>query len=105
LLHRPTPPQTPPPFPYTTLFRSTPAIPVADTPQIQQDRAQLRELELSIAQKTKEQEDLQHQIRVLQGRIELSPTIQQEFKALTQDRKSTRLNSSHRTISYAVFCL
>src|SRR5207248_11007542 len=24
---------------------------------------------------------------------------------LTQDRKSTRLNSSHRTISYAVFCL
>src|SRR5207248_3480357 len=25
--------------------------------------------------------------------------------ALDQDRKSTRLNSSHRTISYAVFCL
>src|SRR5438094_3999998 len=25
--------------------------------------------------------------------------------AETQDRKSTRLNSSHRTISYAVFCL
>src|SRR5207248_10172171 len=24
---------------------------------------------------------------------------------LAQDRKSTRLNSSHRTISYAVFCL
>src|SRR5207248_9750217 len=24
---------------------------------------------------------------------------------LRQDRKSTRLNSSHRTISYAVFCL
>src|SRR5438094_213895 len=26
-------------------------------------------------------------------------------QAATQDRKSTRLNSSHRTISYAVFCL
>src|SRR5437867_5278908 len=25
--------------------------------------------------------------------------------AAQQDRKSTRLNSSHRTISYAVFCL
>src|SRR5437867_9118672 len=25
--------------------------------------------------------------------------------AIRQDRKSTRLNSSHRTISYAVFCL
>src|SRR5438094_2725076 len=29
-------------------------------------------------------------------RLELAPL---------QDRKSTRLNSSHRTISYAVFCL
>src|SRR5207253_8052722 len=27
------------------------------------------------------------------------------FKALAQDRKSTRLNSSHVAISYAVFCL
>src|SRR5207248_11038653 len=27
------------------------------------------------------------------------------FAALALDRKSTRLNSSHRTISYAVFCL
>src|SRR5207248_10314348 len=26
-------------------------------------------------------------------------------EALWEDRKSTRLNSSHRTISYAVFCL
>src|SRR5437867_5115902 len=27
------------------------------------------------------------------------------LKMKTPDRKSTRLNSSHRTISYAVFCL
>src|SRR5690625_6048697 len=27
------------------------------------------------------------------------------FSRLTQDRKSTRLNSSHVAISYAVFCL
>src|SRR5207248_9168991 len=27
------------------------------------------------------------------------------FSAAALDRKSTRLNSSHRTISYAVFCL
>src|SRR5438094_7224355 len=27
------------------------------------------------------------------------------LKITRQDRKSTRLNSSHRTISYAVFCL
>src|SRR5690348_16570634 len=28
-----------------------------------------------------------------------------EFKAFVKDRKSTRLNSSHPSISYAVFCL
>src|SRR5438876_7759907 len=28
-----------------------------------------------------------------------------EFRAFVQDRKSTRLNSSHPSISYAVFCL
>src|SRR5437867_6144731 len=27
------------------------------------------------------------------------------FRVFRRDRKSTRLNSSHRTISYAVFCL
>src|SRR5207248_7133987 len=29
----------------------------------------------------------------------------EKLNAAIQDRKSTRLNSSHRTISYAVFCL
>src|SRR5207248_6442458 len=31
--------------------------------------------------------------------------IQDKTDSLREDRKSTRLNSSHRTISYAVFCL
>src|SRR5207248_3854999 len=30
---------------------------------------------------------------------------QKQRIAIARDRKSTRLNSSHRTISYAVFCL
>lgn len=67
------------------------AKPVVETPEIQQYRAQLRQAELNIIQKTKEQEDLQRQIRVIQGRIELSPAIQQEFKALTRDHE-TALN-------------
>src|SRR3712207_7063054 len=32
-------------------------------------------------------------------------SAQGERLAITQDRKSTRLNSSHANISYAVFCL
>src|SRR5437867_12513814 len=40
---------------------------------------------------------------------DLNPVVvaiaDEEAAARVQDRKSTRLNSSHRTISYAVFCL
>src|SRR5437867_8161052 len=40
------------------------------------------------------------------GTIAGGPGLDQIFFAGTSlDRKSTRLNSSHRTISYAVFCL
>src|SRR3712207_7317964 len=31
--------------------------------------------------------------------------VAQEIAVIAQDRKSTRLNSSHANISYAVFCL
>src|SRR3712207_7733100 len=31
--------------------------------------------------------------------------VTEAFKIASQDRKSTRLNSSHANISYAVFCL
>src|SRR5207248_4152649 len=40
------------------------------------------------------------------SRHELGPDDTYAIPAnIEQDRKSTRLNSSHRTISYAVFCL
>src|SRR2546422_4491714 len=39
------------------------------------------------------------------GRIRARRRIQIEFPAPGRDRKSTRLNSSHGYISYAVFCL
>src|SRR5437762_10461674 len=35
----------------------------------------------------------------------LDASASEAAPALRQDRKSTRLNSSHRCISYAVFCL
>src|SRR6266516_7756983 len=38
-------------------------------------------------------------------RSQLQQLRTQEYQIKSQDRKSTRLNSSHRTISYAVFCL
>src|SRR5699024_12232196 len=34
-----------------------------------------------------------------------NPSVIEHLKNIVQDRKSTRLNSSHVSISYAVFCL
>src|SRR5690625_5566900 len=43
---------------------------------------------------------------ILDGRVKtLHPSIHGGILAKREDRKSTRLNSSHVAISYAVFCL
>src|SRR5688572_32644512 len=41
----------------------------------------------------------------IDGRIRVRPASYGDFSEAAQDRKSTRLNSSHSQISYAVFCL
>src|SRR3712207_7637891 len=70
-------------FPYTTLFRSE-----ADQSLVALARAA-------------------HVDRVLDLAAPLGPADEQESRVRKrpQDRKSTRLNSSHANISYAVFCL
>src|SRR5437867_10692670 len=40
-----------------------------------------------------------------QNGVQLDCEIAEEELIVLGDRKSTRLNSSHRTMSYAVFCL
>src|SRR5437867_7842762 len=71
-------------FPYTTLFRSD---------QLQQSLAVGAEPEKVIA--------LFGVNELERGVLDAMPV----HDLRRQDRKSTRLNSSHRTISYAVFCL
>src|SRR3712207_7235615 len=77
-------------FPYTTLFRSR---------QTQRTTEQRRDLAA-------------HEIRL--GTLALWAAfdpgrgrrgVQSGQASFAQDRKSTRLNSSHANISYAVFCL
>src|SRR2546430_12595956 len=78
-------------FPYTTLFRSRQA--VAD--RLSQGFAQIQSsVEAQLAGGRREQTD-----DLREARTEMTNSL-----ALT-DRKSTRLNSSHSQISYAVFCL
>lgn len=66
----------------------TPAIPIYEPPQIQHLRAQLHQIDQTIAQKTQEQAELQRRIKLLQGKIQQSPVIEQQFKALTRDYQS-----------------
>src|SRR3712207_8774033 len=69
-------------FPYTTLFRSEPAHPDVRQQERQQQERRRRERN-----------------RAAQPEGAFAPQAQ------GRDRKSTRLNSSHANISYAVFCL
>src|SRR5256885_12433343 len=82
-------------FPYTTLFRSPVGEPAVDDAQHAPrlgDVAIARALVLVVL------------ARELVEEAELSEH-RTEPAHLEQDRKSTRLNSSHLVISYAVFCL
>src|SRR5690348_17781853 len=79
-------------FPYTTLFRSGP------TARLIAGEHAIRELQVGASR------GAEHALvigkdgaAVVGGRGTLTRT--------TVDRKSTRLNSSHPSISYAVFCL
>lgn len=53
--------------------------------QIQQLRAQLRQTDLTIKQKMKEQEQVHNQIKELQARLQSSPMVEQQYKGLTRD--------------------
>src|SRR3712207_7357156 len=85
-------------FPYTTLFRSkTPVLLIAgEDDQIVDPQA------VGVWGGGIEQAE----VRLLDECGHL-PMIERtaEFNAQVLDRKSTRLNSSHANISYAVFCL
>src|SRR5688500_19997950 len=89
VLHHPSP-TAPYPFPYTTLFRSVVAAPRQNWP--------------SSATYTP----------TFTSRLRLMASKRASFQKarvasaaprIAADRKSTRLNSSHLVISYAVFCL
>src|SRR3712207_7582611 len=87
-------------FPYTTLFRSG----ADEFPLTQEYLAQMlgvRRGTVSVIAGVLQQAGA---IRYARGRITVLDAASLHRTAC-QDRKSTRLNSSHANISYAVFCL
>src|SRR2546430_13001002 len=77
-------------FPYTTLFRSRPAL-------------DARATHWSVYMSELSGSDVYR--RCVTVDINSGTTDISAQPASTRDRKSTRLNSSHSQISYAVFCL
>src|SRR5258708_17985612 len=71
-------------FPYTTLFRSN---------------------RLIAAQLEKSWEATLRRVETCEARLSEVQRVEPVDAVLDLDRKSTRLNSSHQIISYAVFCL
>lgn len=59
----------------------TPSGPIP--PTIQQLRATLKQDDIFIAQKTKEQEKLQQQVRSYEGRLQVSPAVEEEYNKLS----------------------
>src|SRR5205807_8222860 len=95
----------PPLFPYTTLFRSRIpqqpsrlALPLGDRDAPDQDRGHAL-VALPLEERRRGGQFVRH--RFDRGAHGVAVTV----RAPHQDRKSTRLNSSHLVISYAVFCL
>src|SRR5690554_7682265 len=81
-------------FPYTTLFRS--AAEVLDSVIVAHAQTQQAQVALDHVTGAHAQRG---------GEAAVDAVDASDLEALPEDRKSTRLNSSHVRISYAVFCL
>src|SRR3712207_7601708 len=84
-------------FPYTTLFRSVAG---ADLVGHAGGRAVLEDLVAELGLEVDGDE-----VAVLGGAVDAGEHAEALAHDRDLDRKSTRLNSSHANISYAVFCL
>jgi polysaccharide chain length determinant protein (PEP-CTERM system associated) len=63
---------------------------LAESPEIQQLRLQLHQSDNLITQLTRDQQRLQQQIRTMQGRVALSPAVEQQYKQLTRDYETAQ---------------
>src|SRR5258708_24761772 len=87
-------------FPYTTLFRSNWAGSLRGPPEIHERRNGQSQNDSGHTEGLQSQSDPAFQL----GQCPVNILLLSEIPPGV-DRKSTRLNSSHQIISYAVFCL
>src|SRR5207248_4980035 len=97
-------PPCPPLFPYTTLFRSVAGAGQGAFPR----SASSGSADFVKVHRAHQLSFGYMAVAIDENGGRVYPTgfgFNNQFSAGPKDRKSTRLNSSHRTISYAVFCL
>src|SRR3712207_8121734 len=85
-------------FPYTTLFRSVDVATAAEPDEEGEDQGDGEQ----------DEQPAEREAVARGGRLARELALVRSlgpFELLPLDRKSTRLNSSHANISYAVFCL
>src|SRR5256885_5014947 len=92
-------------FPYTPLFRSQIGNSAADKPYLASHRSEVRAAAgrqvVQHRDVVPRGDEMLHQVRADEARTSSDQITQ--VVPLGKDRKSTRLNSSHLVISYAVF--
>jgi polysaccharide chain length determinant protein (PEP-CTERM system associated) len=75
----------------TSSIAAAPSSPKAsDSLSVLQIRAQLRAMEQGIAQKKRDQAEIQAQLRMYEGRIASSPAVEEEYKSITRDNQNVR---------------
>src|SRR5947207_10864608 len=89
-------------FPYTTLFRSVIAVALADEGEAGAVRRPDGRVVRVVRQPGDRRPIIVHHVDPV-GAVAVAR--KRDLAGKTRDRKSTRLNSSHTVISYAVFCL
>jgi protein tyrosine kinase modulator len=72
--------------PTDTIEKSTAGEPL----EIRQLRLQVHQYETAMAQASREQKRLQDQIGMYQGRVSLSPAVEEQYKALTRDYETAQ---------------
>jgi polysaccharide chain length determinant protein (PEP-CTERM system associated) len=75
---------------------ATPTAPASSAPKptdslsVQQMRAQLHAMEQGIAQKKRDQAEIQAQLRTYQDRVASSPAVEEEYKSITRDNQTAQ---------------
>ena len=65
-----------------------------EPPEIRQLRLQIHQLQDQITQATRDQQKIPDQIKIYQGRVALSPAVEEQYKELTRDYETAAEDST-----------